>query len=161
MTWYTNFGKELSVISLISTNLKNFLISLKSFFEKTFCNYSPNKSFLSLSHSQKSLIINLKKIQLLDPFTLWFIRFLLYSKLIQNQILIFDYIALTQTHTHRQKEIRGKSFSKSSWSTGLYRVVNNEFLFTIWKIKTINFDNSYLSIIPLFVQVTIEKGTSE
>lgn len=124
---------ERIIIFLISTNLKNFLISLKSFFEKTFCNYSPNQSFLSLSHSQKSLIINLKKIQLLDPFAPWFIHFLLYSKLIQNQILIFDYTALTQTHT--QKKIRGKSFLKSSWSTGLYRVVNNEFLFTIWKIK--------------------------
>lgn len=52
---------ERIIIFLISTNLKNFLISLKSFFEKTFCNYSPNKSFLSLSHSQKSFIINLKK----------------------------------------------------------------------------------------------------
>lgn len=109
---------ERIIIFLISTNLKNFLISLKSFFEKTFCNYSPNQSFLSLSHSQKSLIINLKKIQLLDPFAPWFIHFLLYSKLIQNQILIFDYTC-TDTNAHAERNTWKIFFEieKSSRST--------------------------------------------
>lgn len=128
---------ERIIIFLISTNLKNFLISLKSFFEKTFCNYSPNQSFLSLSHSQKSLIINLKKIQLLDPFTLWFIRFLLFETNTKSNIDFRLHCTDTNTHAYTERNTWKIFFEieKSSWSTELYRVVNNEFWFTIWKIK--------------------------